>query len=676
MLTLGINGNFGNDTGDLLPGMADYYFHDASACLVRDGETVAAIEQERVNRIKKTTKFPSGAIWACLVEAGVSTDEVDAVGFYFDETFTDHALNSWYVENARIPLRYARELIRDRLREDLGWDLADDKLFFTPHHVSHAESVLARSGQEESLVVVLDARGEEHSGTVFRGVGGELESLATYSIAESLGTFYESAINLVGYRFGDEYKVMGLAPYGDPSTYRELFDTFYALAPDGGYQLNPAAPEINLVAPTFLEAGVRPRRKGEPLTQVHKDFAAGLQEMLETIVLHVLRHWRQVTGLSRLCFTGGVAHNSSLNGVIARSDLFDEVFIHPSAHDAGAGEGAALAAARRLGAPRPPVARLRTAALGPSLGARDTVELGLKGWDGLVTIEQATDVVEHTAELLAAGDVVGWVQGRSEFGPRALGQRSILADPRPAENQTAINAMVKRRESFRPFAPSVTGEAAEEFFELDPARANLDFMSFVVPVRREHRATLGAVTHVDGTARVQVVDAEVLPTFHRLIEEFGRRTGTPVLLNTSFNNDAEPIVDSIDDAVTCFLTTGLDVLVVDDFVVRRRDRATSDAGLDDLVVRFRPVTSLISDVRSTADGSTVPIRRIGLDYATGPWSEISETAHAVLFHVDGTSTLGELCREALGVTPDEALRAEIVTLWEQRLLVLLPPGRE
>ncbi|MYW93959.1 carbamoyltransferase, partial [Amycolatopsis rubida] len=350
MLVLGINGNFGTESADLVPGMPDYYFHDAAACLVRDGELVAAVEEERLNRIKKTTKFPVNAVRSCLDAIGAEPGDVDAVGYYFDREFTDHALNNWYAENPGTPLRYARRLIGDRLHDGLGWRPAEDRLVFTEHHVCHARSALARSGTDEALVVVLDARGEEHSGTVFRGAGQDLTALGRYSIAQSLGTFYEAAINLIGYRFGDEYKVMGLAPYGDPGRYREVFDGLCRLGPDGGYELNPGSPEMNLVCPAFFANGFLPRRKGEPLTQQHMDFAAGLQDALERIVLHVLGHWARTTGLRKLCFTGGVAHNSSLNGLILRSGLFDEVFVHPAAHDAGAAEGAALSAARRLGA--------------------------------------------------------------------------------------------------------------------------------------------------------------------------------------------------------------------------------------------------------------------------------------------------------------------------------------
>lgn len=300
------------------------------------------------------------------------------------------------------------------------------------------------------------------------------------------------------------------------------------------------------------------------------DLAAGLQHKLEEIVLHVLKYWADQTRLSAMCFTGGVAHNSSLNGTILRSGLFDEVFIHPASHDAGAAEGAAIAAAYKLGAAPFEQPRLRSASLGPSLGEPDEIERTLNSWKTMVDYEHLTDVVETAAELLTDGAVLGWAQGCSEFGPRALGNRSIIADARPRENRNKINAMVKKRESFRPFAPVVTPEDAATYFDFPKTRANYDFMSFVIDVREDRREELGAVTHVDGTARVQVIDPATNEQFYRLVRRFGDRTGTPVLLNTSFNNNAEPIVQTVQDVLTTFLTTDLDALVIGDFLVRRR----------------------------------------------------------------------------------------------------------
>ncbi|WP_235619332.1 carbamoyltransferase [Embleya scabrispora] len=676
MLTIGLNGNFSPGDSDLVPGLREYMYHDAAAALVRDGVLIAAVEEERLNRIKHTTKFPSNAIRACLETAGVTPADVDAVGYYFPESYLDFMLNGLYVDNPSVPARYSRQLVKDRLSRDLGWELGDDKLFFASHHRAHAMSGLARSGMADALVVVLDGMGEDCSGTIFGAPDGRLETLAKLPMHNSLGLLYMGATRHLGFRFGDEYKVMGLAPYGDPAVHRAVFESMYTLNADGGYDFDRHALSLDYVGGVFLAHGLPPRRSTDPVEQRHKDFAAGLQEMLERIVLHLMGHWSRSARYTALVFSGGVAHNCSLNGAILRSGLFDEMFVHPASHDAGTAEGAALLAQETLAGPVRRGERLRSASVGPGLGGTHTIERQLAAWEGLIEYERPADLVDTTARLLADGAVLGWAQGRSEFGPRALGHRSILADPRPAENRTRINAMIKKRESFRPFAPMVVSEAADTYFELPKTAADYDFMSFVVRVRPEHRRTLGAVTHVDGTARIQVVEPEVNERVHRLVARFGELTGTPVLLNTSMNNDAEPIVQSVEDAVTCLLTTELDGLVVDEFVVRRRPGFLT--ALDDLVPRLRPVTRLIRTAKATSSGGSVVFHEIVLDYATGPRAAVSPEMFALLERADGVATFAAL---AAG-TSTEPLRTELYALWQRRFFSLTPapvrsaePGR-
>jgi predicted NodU family carbamoyl transferase len=661
MLVLGLSGNFSTEDTDLLPDMNSDFFHDAAACLVRDGKTLAAVEEERFNRIKKTTKFPTNAIRACLDMAGVSPGQIDAVGHYFQELFVDRALYEFYVKNPEVPVRYSRELITDHLKSELDLDLLDDRLLYTEHHVSHAMSCFLRSGVNEALVVVMDGRGEMHSTTIFRGTRGQLVTLATYGVGKSLGQFYEAGINVLGYGFGDEYKVMGLAPYGNPHTYSDLFGSLYSLRDEGSYELRP-------ITGTFFVNGFAPRRKGQEFTQEHKDFAAGLQKTLETIVLHILKYWAGRTGLTNLCFTGGVAHNSSLNGLILRAGIFREVFIHPASHDGGSAEGAALAAARELGECSKMQPRLCSASLGPDLGTSAEIEKHLVAWGDLVEHERPSDIVERAAELLADGAVLGWAQGSSEYGPRALGNRSILADARPSGNKQRINSMVKKRESYRPFAPVVTAEAADVYFDITGTRANHDFMSFVVNVREGRRTELGAVTHVDGTARVQIITPGSNERFHRLVKRFGELTGTPVLLNTSFNNNAEPIVQSVQDVLTCFLTTELDFLVIEDFLVSRRPGRV--LALDALVPRLRPVTRLAERSRARQPGSQHVIHEIYLDYAGGSRAEVSSAAFALLSAADGTRTLGMLAAPVGGLSDD--MRRELYGLWQGRYFALQP----
>jgi decarbamoylnovobiocin carbamoyltransferase/7-O-carbamoyltransferase len=661
MLVLGLSGNLSREDVDLAPAMSRGSFHDAAACLLGDGEILAAVEEERINRIKKTTKFPANAIRECLATAGVSPREIDAVGHYFAEGAVDQFLNSLYISNPDLPMRGSREIILQYLNADLGFGLPSERLLYIEHHLAHAISCFIRSGLEESLVVVMDAAGENDSTTIFRGWDGQLDTLARYSRRKSLGLFYELGVRLLGYDLGDEYKVMGLAPYGNAERYREVFDSMYVLKERGDF-------ELRLQLGGFLASGFRLRRKGEEFTQQHKDLAAGFQRTLEKLAMHVLDYWADHTGLSNLCFSGGVAHNSSLNGLILQSGKFQEVFIHPAAHDGGAAEGAALAAAYRLGASPFRQPRMRSASVGPGLGAAVEIEHVLASWNDLVEYERSADIVEVAAGLLANGAVLGWAHGRSEYGPRALGNRSILADARPSANKERINSMVKRREAFRPFAPVVTAEAATAYFELPKTMADYEFMSFVVPVREERRAELGAVTHVDGSARLQIVEPGSGGRFYRLVQRFGQLTGTPVLLNTSFNNSAEPIVQSVQDVMACFLTTNLDFLVVEDFLVRRRPGRS--LAFDNLVVHFRPVTRLAKRLRIAPAGSREVVHELYSDYSGGPRAELSSAAFALLEPTDGARTLTSLASAVGGLSQD--LRHELYALWQQRLFVLRP----
>jgi decarbamoylnovobiocin carbamoyltransferase/7-O-carbamoyltransferase len=657
MLVLGLSGLFCDEDTDLAPNIGGGYFHDAAACLIRDGELLAAVEEERFNRIKKTIKFPINAIRACLATAGVSPSEITAVGHFYKDDMIDEWLNSAvYTINSGLPIRGSRELIMSHLANALELDLPDERVLFTEHHVAHAMSSYIRSGMRDALVVVMDGRGEKHSITVFHGKNGYLESLKTYGLGKSLGGFYQANIRLLAYGLGDEYKVMGLAPYGNPETYRDMFSSMHELKDNGDFMLRH-----------MTSRGFPPRRKNEAFTQAQKDFAAALQETLEKIAMHVLCYWADQTGLENLCFVGGVAHNSSLNGLILKSRKFREVFIHPASHDAGAAEGAALAVALQLGASPFGQPRMRSASVGPALGGRTEIEKELASWGDLIEFEQPANIVDATARLLADGAVLGWAQGRSEFGPRALGNRSILADARPSDNKQRINAMVKKREEYRPFAPVVIPEAVSAYFELPETRANYDFMSFVVNVREARKAELGAVTHIDGSARIQVVDPVSNRRFYDLVRRFGELTGTPVLLNTSLNNNAEPIVQTTQDALTCFLTTELDFLVIEDFLIRRRPGAS--LAFDGLAPRFRPVTRLIKRIRQTAAGRREVCYEIFLDHPKGLTVEISPDLFNLLESADGVRPLRSLAGSG---DISQALRRELYSLWQQRFFALRP----
>ncbi|MGK4009096.1 carbamoyltransferase C-terminal domain-containing protein [Sorangium sp. So ce1036] len=656
MRILGISGGYEPDhQGYPRPAFNAISAHDGAAVLLEDGEVVAAIEQERLSRLKHSNKAPFQAVRYCLEGQGLRIDDIDRVCFYISEAWCNDQLRRGFLPFGP-EVRTARDVMRRLLGAELGVDLDPERIRFVKHHTAHAASAFFGSGYDESLVLTLDGCGDGESGSLSIGSGGELEPLRDIPERDSLGMFYVQTIRFLGYGMFDEYKVMGLAPYGDPSRHRALFQAMYTLLPEGGWA-------VHFDRIFDLYDVLSPRAPGEPITQVHKDVAAALQEALETIVLHCLRHFRRETGQESLCFAGGVAHNCTMNGKILRSGLFNRVFVQPAAHDAGCALGAALAVHMREAPGRRPPA-IEHLYWGRPIGARDEVRRALEAWGDFVTVEELADAPRTAAELIAGGSVIGWAQGRSEFGPRALGNRSIVADPRPAKNKDLINAMVKKREEFRPFAPSVIEEAAHEVFDLGGAEA-MPFMIFTVPVHEDKRALLGAITHVNGTARVQTVSRRHNERFWRLIRAFGDLTGVPVVLNTSFNNNAEPIVDSVDDCVTCFLTTRLDGLVVGDYLVRKRPAPLSAHAA---LVPALPAFVKLRSLRGRTPGGYALEHAIVTTYseATTP---VSPGVFEVLSRADGQQRLGDL----LGAAADrESLIAELLDLWSQRLVRLSP----
>lgn len=653
MLTLGITGSFSVVDDEVLPELGRGFFHDSAACLIDESGVVAAVEEERLNRDKHTNLFPIQAIRACLDQVGAGPADVDRVGYFWGEDGADAAISLNVLRYPRLPLRTARELLTDRLaRVGIQAGIHSRPVTFVRHHDAHAASAWYQSGFDEGLVVVMDGMGEAEAVSFYHGTRDGMRLLRTHPITSSLGLFYTRATELLGYREFDEYKVMGLAPYGDPDTFRKTLDSVLLLRPDGDYELDMPG-----LQQAVIRSGYRPRRAGEPILQVHKDLAAAVQQTLERVVFHLLGHWRSRLGLGDVCFAGGVAQNSAMNGRILAGGLFERMFVQPASHDAGAALGAGTLVARQ-DRPRAKPFVLRDVYLGPDLGADGDIEDTLKPWRDLLTWERHDDIADTAARLLADGEVIGWARGRSEFGPRALGNRSILADPRPVGNKDRINALIKNRESYRPFAPAVLAEAAGEYFDLTRTACPLDYMGCVVEVRPDRRPVLGAVTHVDGTARVQVVRPETNPVFWRLISRFGDLTGVPVVLNTSLNNNAEPIVQTVDDAVVTFLTSGLDRLVVGDWLVGRRPEARSAYGR--LGVRLAPLAEATATVSDNA--VTHRIHRRGYRDAALP---ISEPVHRLLRTTDGRTPIGEL--------PDgEDVLGELVELWQARLVELRP----
>ncbi|MEZ0015622.1 carbamoyltransferase [Sinorhizobium fredii] len=563
-----------------------------------------------------------------------------------------------------IPL-YAKLLLCGLLAQEFGTEVDPSRISFVSHHLSHAWSAFSMSGFEQSLILTIDGGGDFASGLLAIGSGTEVTPLATFPESDSLGLLYLETIKYLGYGMFDEYKVMGLAPYGDPAPHRDLFEQFYELLDNGGYRIY-----LDRIGPTLLRS-IEVRRKGMPFTQQHKDLSASLQEALERIVFHVLRHHSEITGIKRLSLAGGVAHNCTLSGKLLRSGIFQDIFVQPAAHDAGCALGAAaLMMSNELGqsAPRE---RLQEVYWGPDLGSDRAVEQELIAWGGHIEIERCDDVASRAAEWIADGAVIGWMQGRSEFGPRALGNRSILADPRPATNKDRINAIVKKREGYRPFAPSVLEEDANEFFELPDSRQEFPFMNFVVPVRESKRNLLGAVTHVDGTARLQTVSRNINQAYWEVITAFRKRTGVPILLNTSFNNNVEPIVDSVADAVTTFLTTDLDGLVVGSYLIKKRTASPEDWSR--LALSLPPYSSLHQVRAFTALDRQETVCEI----RTGPSSReavrISSELFELLMRIDGEAPLGDILDLiAPNQNQREALLNELRGLWEQRSVRLHP----
>lgn len=665
MLVLGMSGG-PDSVHENLFGLSPTLAHDAACALIKDGSVLCAIEEERLNRIKHTNKFPSQAILACLKEAGADLRDVDLVAYYSTAAALKHDMRMLYLRNAQAPALLDEYTLFQRLfKKHFNHEMEQDRFRFVHHHQAHAMSAFAQSGYEQSLIVTLDGEGNRSSGMILQGKGSSMTLLADFPTSKSLGMFYVKVIAYLGYQAFDEYKVMGLAPYGDPERFRGIFQTFYSLLDDGEYVLHEDQ------IPRLYQC-LQPRRKWEPFTQVHKDIAAALQEALEKIALHLIRRYQQATKEKNLCLAGGVAHNCTLNGKILSSGLFQNIFVQPASHDAGCALGAALHSYYSSQPKSAKPTSIKHVYWGKNIGDNPEIERRLNRWSDFLAFSYQDQIIESTANLLANDQVIGWVQGRSEFGPRALGNRSILADPRPAANKDRINRMVKKREAYRPFAPAVLEEDVNEYFDVPQGVADLSFMVFVVNVQPAKRRHLGAVTHVDGTARIQTVSRESNPKFWDLIKAFKDRTGTPVLLNTSFNNHVEPIVDSIDDAVVCYLTTELDYLVVGDFLVRKK-QVEWDAylSLKPALPQYASLHQVRTNLPRLQNHVHLSLRNT---FNPGFQLEINDRMYNALALADGTKSIREIvteCGKSQTIEPRKFV-AELLELWTQRLLLLVP----
>jgi carbamoyltransferase len=641
--------------------------HDAGAALVVDGHIITAVGEERFNRIKHTNCFPASSINFCLESNRLTLDNVDLIVRSCSEDQLTAYLKFCGIADCFSPVAITAKsdttaLLRKVFHTDVG-----DRLLFCDHHDAHSWSAFGPSNFKKAIVMSSDGHGDGRSGSISIGEAGEIRKLRDLSTEQSLGNLYSHLIHLIGFGDFEEFKAMGLAPYGTAARLQSHFAMGRKLLPDGYYELASLAEWGQLFSK--LDWIDNARRRGGEFTQEHINIAASVQYLLEELAFHVLTHFRETTGIASLCMAGGVALNCTLNGKILNSGLFEEVYVQPASDDSGLALGAALWAHHRANTDNVPKRIVQPIFLGTELDLGETVLETLRGWNAAITFEEAPDICQSAASLLAEGAVIGWVQGRAEYGPRALGNRSILADPRPSSNKERINKMVKKREEFRPFAPSVISEAVSEFFEVPQCRTDYGHMTFSLKVREEKRELLGAVTHVDGSARLQSVGRSTNLMYWKLLHEFGLKTGIPILLNTSFNNDVEPIVDSIADALSCFLTTGLDYLVIDRYVIRRKLQKPTAGQFLDWQVALQPHIRLIgnscaNDGRYKLESSKwVAFRRASLSLSREAFRALSECKR------------GTTLRTVLGNNFDidaELLFEELWMLWERRLIQMKP----
>lgn len=582
------------------------FYHDSATCLIQDGQVVAAAQEERFTRRRHDSAFPRQAVEFCLKQGGLRPEELDAVAFYdkpllkFDRILETHL--AWAPRGLKsfmmaVPVWLAEKLwMPSVISKEVGNGIP---LLFAEHHESHAASAFFPSPFESAAVLTVDGVGEWATSSYGVGRGNKVEMLKEMHFPHSLGLLYSAFTYFTGFKVNSgEYKVMGLAPYGEPKYAKAIFDHLIDLKDDGSFAMNQEyfdyCAGLRMTSakmePLF---GGPPRKPESKLTQREMDLAASVQVVTEEIMLRMARHIRQETGERNLCLAGGVALNCVANGKLLRAGIFDDIYIQPAAGDAGGALGAALSAYHHYhDQPRvtvPGTDWQRGSYLGPEY-SDDEVAAAISQFGAKSTLHASDEsMCTEVARLMTEGKVVGWFQGRMEFGPRALGARSIIGDARSPEMQKIMNLKIKFRESFRPFAPAVLAEKVSEWFDHDRSSP---YMLIVADVLEKHRKQLSgaddalwgidklnvprssipAVTHVDYSARLQTVHADTNPNFHRLISEFDRLTGCPVVVNTSFNVRGEPIVENPAQAYTCFMRTEMDVLVLGRHVLLKSEQ--------------------------------------------------------------------------------------------------------
>jgi len=566
-------------TAKSILGISIAFMHDPAACLLQNNRLVAAAEEERFIRVKygRGHPFPQNAINFCLKSGNINFGDLDHIGLHYKpwgvgrdiveqipHLFRSKESFLYSMYSSLKPFGTVLEYLR-KYYEVKQLCNGKGRVHFVDHHYCHAASTYFVSPFEEAVILTMDKRGEGISTTMGIGRGNKITRIGCVKNPHSLGTLYEAITKHLGFKEGDEYKVMGLASFGKPTyieTFRDMirplpegrfkFDYSYFIYPDQGF-LSKKATEI--IGPK--------REKGQKINERHANIASSLQKVTEEIVFHIADYLYEKTGLTNLCIAGGVGLNCAINGKLSLHSKFKNIYVQPAAGDAGTALGSALFINHMiLNQPRGDVMDH------PYWGQDYSDHEILQALEiSKLQYEKLTDVPKTTAQLIANGHIVGWFQGRFEWGPRALGSRSILADPTRPEMKDLINKYVKFREEFRPFAPSVLEEQAHEYFECNGASP---FMLFVYPVKPSKQKILPAVTHVDGTARVHTVNKMTNPLYYRLIEEFYKLKGVPVILNTSFNVQGEPIVNTPHEAIRCFSSCGLDYLVLGNFLIKKK----------------------------------------------------------------------------------------------------------
>jgi carbamoyltransferase len=590
------------------------FYHDSAAALVVDGEIIAAAQEERFTRNKHDPGYPHNAIDYVLSEGGLTLDQVDYVAFYdkpflkFErllETYVAHAPKGFKSFSMAMPVWLREKLfLKDQLFKELkklDENFAIEKLLFGEHHFSHAASAFYPSPFEEAVVLTLDGVGEWATTTVAIGKGNALDIVKEIHFPHSLGLLYSAFTYYTGFRVNSgEYKVMGLAPYGEPRYKELILEKIIDLKEDGSFRLDQSyfnyATGLTMTNKKFSDLFGQPVRKPETdeLTQFHMDIAASIQAVTEEVVLTMTRSLAHEYKIPNLCMAGGVALNCVANGKILRDQSFKDIWTQPAAGDAGGALGVALAVwYKELGNPRTvnPKDSMRGAYLGPAY-TQKAIKVQLTGCGAKFHTLSEEEMLEQTAQALSDGKAIGWFQGRMEFGPRALGGRSVLGDPRSETMQKTLNLKVKYRESFRPFAPSVLREDVAEWFELDNDSPYMQLVAEVSHDKRRQmsaeedalfgidklnirRSEIPAVTHVDYSARIQSVHKETNPGYHALISKFKEKTDCPVVVNTSFNVRGEPIVCTPEDAFRCFMGTEIEVLVVGNCILHKGEQESA-----------------------------------------------------------------------------------------------------